>query len=216
MIRKQVGSDKMRYNIKRSENNEFKVVITDELEVAIYVPLDAKKNEISEFLRSHKNEINLKRQKCEDTKHMVLEQRRQMYNENRLNPVETNETGNIMTKTMAKEAYAKAEDVLDEKVQKVADKLKLEYNGIKISRANKSWGSCSKNQCLYFSYRLVFLPEHLIEYVIIHQMVHLTFPIHGENYSKLLETYCSNYKVLELELKEYEAKVPQVVGAELC
>ena len=44
------------------------------------------------------------------------------------------------------------------------------------------WGSCGKNGILYFNWRILQLPVRLVDYVIVHELVHLTENHHGPEF----------------------------------
>lgn len=49
----------------------------------------------------------------------------------------------------------------------------LECKRIAIRNTRKIWGSCSELGNLNCSYKIIFLPEHLAEYIIVHELCHL-------------------------------------------
>ncbi|PIZ74487.1 hypothetical protein COY07_00540 [Candidatus Peregrinibacteria bacterium CG_4_10_14_0_2_um_filter_43_11] len=77
----------------------------------------------------------------------------------------------------------------------------FKYNKITIKNLKTKWGSCSKKGNLNFNYRIVFLPRHLAEYVIVHELCHLKELSHAKRYWQLVEKTLPSYKDLIRELK---------------
>jgi len=51
------------------------------------------------------------------------------------------------------------------------------------------------------------LPEHLTDYVILHELVHTKEKNHGKNFYNLLENFVKNSKQLDRELKAYSTEL---------
>lgn len=75
------------------------------------------------------------------------------------------------------------------------------YNRVAIRDQKSRWGSCSQRGNLNFNYRIVFLPEHLIDYVIVHELCHLKEFNHAASFWKLVEEKIPAYKIHRAELK---------------
>ncbi|HXK98621.1 MAG TPA: SprT family zinc-dependent metalloprotease [Acetomicrobium sp.] len=76
----------------------------------------------------------------------------------------------------------KAFEKISERVDLYAKKRGLKYNKINITNAQKRWGSCSSKGNLNFSWRLVMAPLPVLDYVVIHELVHLEERNHGRSF----------------------------------
>ncbi len=79
----------------------------------------------------------------------------------------------------------------------------LSYGRIAIKDTTSLWGSCSRRGNLNFSYKLIFLPEELQEYVVVHEVCHLREPNHSRAFWGLVETSLPNYRRLRSDLQKY-------------
>lgn len=79
--------------------------------------------------------------------------------------------------------------------QKNIKSVKLKYN-------HSNWGSCSSSGNINLSTRLLFAPQMVIDYVIIHELAHLTELNHSDRYWKLVATAMPDYESHEKWLKE--------------
>jgi predicted metal-dependent hydrolase len=72
-------------------------------------------------------------------------------------------------------------------------------------RANTSrWGSCSGYGNLNFDYRIMFLPRHLQDYILVHELCHLREMNHSKRFWKLVEQAVPNHRTLRKELRRQE------------
>ncbi len=65
---------------------------------------------------------------------------------------------------------------------------------VKVTSAKTRWGSCSANGTINFTWRLVMAPLEVIDYVVIHELVHLRIKNHSQKFWQAVELLCSAYK----------------------
>lgn len=70
--------------------------------------------------------------------------------------------------------------------------LNPEYVGVKNYKSR--WGSCFGDGRIYFNWKLVLAPEHIIEYVVAHELCHLKIPNHSKRFWQLVEKLVPDWK----------------------
>ncbi|MHA1303426.1 MAG: M48 metallopeptidase family protein [Candidatus Heimdallarchaeaceae archaeon] len=65
------------------------------------------------------------------------------------------------------------------------------------------WASCSSNGNLSFNLRCGILPENLLMYLIVHELLHRKIPNHGKKFKEEISALYPNYKDKEDLLKAY-------------
>jgi predicted metal-dependent hydrolase len=80
----------------------------------------------------------------------------------------------------------------------------LIWNRVAIRNQRRCWGSCSANKNLNFNYKILFLPAHLCDYIIVHELCHLTHLHHGKEFWDLVAEQIPNYKIALKELREID------------
>jgi predicted metal-dependent hydrolase len=78
----------------------------------------------------------------------------------------------------------------------------FKFNRISIRNQKTRWGSCSKRGNLSFNYRIVKLPAHLADYIIVHELCHLGEFNHSKKFWDLVARVIPNHRVLRRELKK--------------
>ena len=80
----------------------------------------------------------------------------------------------------------------------------FEYNRIAIRNQRRCWGSCSSLKNLNFNYRILFLPPHLQDYIVVHELCHLEELNHGKEFWNLIQRQIPHYEDYIKELKYIE------------
>ena len=75
------------------------------------------------------------------------------------------------------------------------------YQGADV-REIRHWGYCTKTRRLSFSWQLIALPERLREYVVLHELTHLSVFNHSPEFRRRLEAVCPDYRLREKELDQ--------------
>ena len=91
---------------------------------------------------------------------------------------------------------------LPPRVKYFADIMGLYPARVKISSAQKRFGSCSSKNSLNFSYRLMLYPQEAIDYVIVHELAHIRYKDHGKEFYRLIAYFMPDYKKREAILKK--------------
>ena len=76
------------------------------------------------------------------------------------------------------------------------------YSSIRIGDQKTRWGSCSSNGTLSFSWRLMLAPPRVLDYVVIHELCHLTYMNHSTAFWRKVESIDPDYKEHRRWLKE--------------
>ena len=78
------------------------------------------------------------------------------------------------------------------------------YNNVRIKHNVSNWGSCSELGNINLNLNLMRVPEHLRDYVMLHELCHLRYMNHGPEFHALLEDVCPDHRALARELKSYK------------
>lgn len=103
-----------------------------------------------------------------------------------------------------KELRKNAKKLLPDKLEFLAEKHGFNYNRVFLRDTSTRWGSCSSKKNINLSIKLALVPEHLMEYVILHELNHLKYPGHQKDFWDSLSVLCgTDAKALQKELKAY-------------
>ena len=95
--------------------------------------------------------------------------------------------------------------VLPEKLAKLAGEHRFTYRDLKLQSGKTRWGSCSNRKSINLSIYLMLLPEHLIDYVILHELCHTVEMNHSDKFWKLMDDVTGGKtNRLRKEIKNYE------------
>jgi hypothetical protein len=85
--------------------------------------------------------------------------------------------------------------------------LKVKPGKIKFRQMKRRWGSCRSDGTITLNIFLLYAPEHLIAYIIYHELAHLLVRGHNHNFKALIAKEFPHYRQLDKELKLYGLKL---------
>ncbi len=77
----------------------------------------------------------------------------------------------------------------------------LTHAAISVRAQKSRWGSCSKKGNLSFNYKIAALPRHLAEYVVVHEVCHLSAFDHSKRFWDLVAREVPDHKARRKELR---------------
>ncbi len=168
------------FKLIRSKRRSVSLEISPELEVIVRAPLHMKRKDVDSFVDDHRDWIE---------KHIELRSQRLA---NRLPEPDEYEIADLKRR---------AKDVLPDKVAYFSALMGVEVKGVKITSAKKRLGSCSSENGICFSYRVMMYDEDIIDYVVIHELAHIKEHNHSSRFYDIVKKYCPDYKNIERRIR---------------
>jgi predicted metal-dependent hydrolase len=98
---------------------------------------------------------------------------------------------------------------LDGRVERYRHRIDVEPAGLVVQDLGFRWGSCGKGGKLYFHWRTILLPARVVEYIVVHELVHLIEPHHTPEFWRRVERAMPDFAMKKQWLAE---KAGAVVG----
>lgn len=172
--------------IKRSDRRTLGLEVKPTGEVLARVPVHLSDKDIKKFLEDHKKWIVEKQALVKARKNVKNEAVFPLYEE------------------LSRREREEIKEKIAKRVQDYSLKMKVSYNRITVRNQKTRWGSCSSKGNLNFNYRLFYLPEELLDYVIVHELAHRRHMNHSGEFWREVEKYFPDYKACRKQLKEVE------------
>ena len=162
----------MNYTLLRSRRRTLAIEVTRDGHVLVRAPLRTTQKSIDEFLSRRADWINaaLQRQRT----------RREAYPP--------------LTQAEVEVLRQKAQELLPMKVAHWARIMGVMPTGVKITSAQKRFGSCSGKNSLCFSLYLMRYPEAAIDAVVVHELAHIRHKNHSPAFYAEVERYLPDYR----------------------
>lgn len=92
-------------------------------------------------------------------------------------------------------------------------RLKVKIARLQIRTMRNKWGSLSTAGILTLAEELLDLPRELVEYVVVHELLHLKFPDHDKGWQVSMSMYLPTWRALENKLAAYVITTQKSVEA---
>ena len=205
---------KIHYEVRRSEEasrprvdhklGNFTVVIPEEMDEEPKELLFKKKNWVSkkrkEYLRFKRKipernledggEISILGEK----KNIKVEKRRSNRIEDEVYLARHLVERTSVEDQLEKALRDKAREVINSKLEMYSSEVRENHEKVFIRDQETRWGSCSSKDNLNFNWRLILGPEHVLDYVVVHELVHLEEKSHNEQFWARVRNIYPDYK----------------------
>jgi predicted metal-dependent hydrolase len=104
----------------------------------------------------------------------------------------------LFTQWYQKEAREK----ILKRIDYYSNKIQLFPKGVRITSAKYRWGSCSGDNRLSFSWRIMMASLDIIDYILIHELVHIKEKNHSRRFWGYLESILPGYRKQRFWLKK--------------
>jgi len=91
--------------------------------------------------------------------------------------------------------------------QRMSDARRVVPAAVKINGAKTRWGSCSAKKSLNFSWRLIMADDDVIDYVVVHELAHITEMNHSARFWAVVEGVMPDYRERKAKLKAFQQKL---------
>ncbi len=100
----------------------------------------------------------------------------------------------------------KALEIITERAGQYSAMTGWRFTSLSITSAQKRWGSCGPRGALHFSWRLIMAPLDVIDYVVVHELVHIPERNHSPRFWHKVGMVMPDYKERKQWLKEHGIK----------
>jgi hypothetical protein len=97
-----------------------------------------------------------------------------------------------------------ARKVLCRRIGELAQLHNFTYNRISIRKQKTRWGSCSSKDNINLNMNLLHLPSELMDYILLHELVHTRVKNHSKDFWDELDTIVPNARNIDQKLKDYQ------------
>lgn len=174
--------------IIRSKRKTLALQVTGNSDVIVRAPQQITRREAELFVQKNAEWIKRTRRemelRCERQKKMAEEYRIPDYTS--LTPMEKN----------------KIRRHIMERLKLYARQMGVKFARVTVRDQKTRWGSCSSKGNLNFNYRLHYLPQELMDYVVVHELAHRIHMNHSREFWEVVAAFDADYKEHRKRLKE--------------
>ncbi len=164
--------------IVRAKRKTMSLSVNDDLQAVVRAPYSVSEKVIREFVKSNSSWLEK----------AVARKQKQL------------ERYDVSEKEKA-ELKALAQQVIPKRVEYYSALMELYPTGVKITSAEKRFGSCNGKNSLCFSYFLMKYPMEAVDYVVVHELAHIRHHNHSKDFYNLIKKYLPDYRERERLLK---------------
>ncbi len=98
-------------------------------------------------------------------------------------------------------------DYIPGRLKQLAVKYGFTYRKLSLKNQKTLWGSCSSSNNININIHVMRLPQHLLDYILVHELTHTVHKNHSTNFWNAVDKCIGNGKVLSTELRNYRIEL---------
>lgn len=102
---------------------------------------------------------------------------------------------------------SQAINIINQRVRILSEQTGLYPKKVNYRNQKTRWGSCSSNSRITLNWKLIAFDQSLIDYVIVHELCHISHPNHSKRFWTLVESHCPEYKLFNQQLNQNQYQV---------
>lgn len=122
-------------------------------------------------------------------------------------PIESDELQNGLKHTIGNVLRFDAKKYLPLRIAELASSLGYSYEKVTIKNNKTNWGSCSNRKNINLNLHLMRLSDRLIDYIIVHELVHTIIPNHGAGFKIAMRNHFKDISEMDKELKKIKTDI---------
>ncbi|HRX10759.1 MAG TPA: SprT family zinc-dependent metalloprotease [Draconibacterium sp.] len=203
--------------VKNRRSKNIKISVKPDRSVRVSFPFYVTSTQVSQFLLKNVEWI-IKQQKKFETKNSLIEigqfqtklhtvqisestENKTIINGNfieiRLAGLNSESSGSYLENVVVGIYRFEAKKLLPQKLAELGIKHGFQFNKITIRNNKRNWGSCSSRNNISLNLQMMKLPDELIEYILLHELVHTKIKNHGSGFWQKLDEL-TDFKAREL------------------
>ena len=184
-IKKADGRGEIRISVIRSARKSLGLEVWDANTVLARIPTRVSDRELKAFVENHRSWI------LEKTEVMAEREEKRK------------STPAPQPELLSKTDRMKIQLKIGKRVRHYCEAMGVTVGYVTVKNQKTRWGSCSAKGNVNFNYQLAFLPDELLDYVVIHELAHRRHMNHSRAFWAEVEKYCPDYLERREQLKEY-------------
>ena len=184
-IKKADGRGEIRISVIRSARKSLGLEVRDANTVLARIPTRVSDRELKAFVENHRSWI------LEKTEVMAEREEKRK------------STPAPQPELLSKTDRMKIQLKIGKRVRHYCEAMGVTVGYVTVKNQKTRWGSCSAKGNVNFNYQLAFLPDELLDYVVIHELAHRRHMNQSRAFWAEVEKYCPDYLERREQLKEY-------------
>lgn len=168
------------YELIRTQRKSLALQVKGDGRVVVRAPLRLPKDTIDSFVMEHRGWIETQKNRVQELsgkRHVITEQERA-------------------------DGIQKALKIFPERTAFFAERMGVDYGRITVREQKTRWGSCSQKGNLNFNWKLVLMPQEILDYVVVHELAHRKEMNHSARFWAIVKQELPDYQKRRNELKK--------------